>query len=296
VKKDATLNRLTGNDVAGFFVTLPRFEKSLSEKRLSMQMATEATAGSCAFDFARRLGLLPGQPNEEHCEYEIISLDDLVHNGETYCARISRHFLVLLITRHVQEVWQVGNRMYASTDIGQFTLYEHQGRRRVHFEGSIRTTTGSLIPDQVLECIQRVTRGEHKDEKDDQMLECIQRVARGEHKDENGNWLKVRPEDFAVVHQPLMRVVHYLRRSDIEEWTLFKRFANTLAGIVVSIIRDVRTPESFATDLRNGDWREAGARDAAATACERLAASVRVFLAAHDNHLASCGVVRGGSQ
>ena len=82
------------------------------------------------------------------------------------------------------------------------------------------------------------------------------------------------------MHKPLLRVVHYLRRKDIEEWSLLKTFASTLAGIVASIIRAVHSPESFAVALRK-DWMVPGARDAAANASERLAASAQIFSIFH---------------
>jgi hypothetical protein len=93
--------------------------------------------------------------------FETVTMNDLVHNGTTYCARISRHYLVLLISEHVQELWQVDNRTYASTNIGQFTFYEYEGHSLVHFDGSIRTSTTTIIPDQVIEHTQKAACGEY---------------------------------------------------------------------------------------------------------------------------------------
>ena len=161
INNDAAFNSFSGNATSGFTVVLPKFTKELSAIRTKILLDADTRAECCAFDLAGRLGLLRGQSNEVLGQFETVTMNDLVHNGTTYCARISRHYLVLLISEHVQELWQVDNRTYASTDIGQFTFYEYEGRSLVHFDGSIRTSTTTIIPDQVIEHIQKAACGEY---------------------------------------------------------------------------------------------------------------------------------------
>ena len=161
INNDAAFNSFSGNATSGFTVVLPKFTKELSAIRTKILLDADTRAECCAFDLAGRLGLLRGQSNEVLGQFETVTMNDLVHNGTTYCARISRHCLVLLISEHVQELWQVDNWTYASTNIGQFTFYEYEGRSLVHFDESIRTSTTTIIPDQAIEHIQKAACGEY---------------------------------------------------------------------------------------------------------------------------------------
>lgn len=91
VKKDATLNKFFVTKVS---IVVPKFPKRLALRSLKIQTDAKAKTGSCAFELASRLGLLPGQPNERFGEFETVNLADLVHNDETYYAPISCHYLV----------------------------------------------------------------------------------------------------------------------------------------------------------------------------------------------------------
>jgi hypothetical protein len=200
-------------------------------------------------------------------DVETIPLYDLVHNNVTYCARISRHFLVRLISEHVQELWQVGDRTYISTDIGQFMLYAHEGRSLVHFDGSIRTCTVAVVADQA--------------------IEDIQRVANGEAQDRSGTWEKLSINELAAVTAPLPLVVRYLREKDIEEWGLLKTFAGVLGEVVRSVEQAVTEPESFATAFAT-DWLAPGAKDKISNEIERLACCTQLanyYLIAPTNDL-----------
>jgi hypothetical protein len=220
---------LSADATAGFRVTLPKFSKALAGRRLNIQLDSATKFGSCAFELAERLGLLPDQTDNMSNEIENIPLDNLVHTGDRYCARISRHFLVWLISEHVQEIWQAGDRTHASTDIGRFTLYEHEGRPFVHYDGSIRTTTASTIPDQALEDIQQVANG-------------MYRSASGK----DGEMDAYSPNIAVLLLTPFPHVVHYMRHQVIEEFRLLNDFAQVVGDVTGSIIGTAQSPESFA--------------------------------------------------
>ena len=264
LKNDAALNMLSGDPIFGFVVVLPKFSKGLSSTRLDIKLHSTTRFGSCAFDLAERLGLLSNQSSKVLGEVETIPLRDLVHNSVTYCARISRHFLVWLISEHVQELWQLDDRTYISTDIGRFTLYAHEGRSLVHFDGSIRTSTATTIPGQ--------------------SLEDIRRIANGENKDESGTWKKgINKLDFAIACESLPLVVRYLRTKDFEEWCSLGIFADVLGGVVRSIVQSVAAPASFVAALAT-DWLEPGAITEEtmgnATVSVRLASSTQMAISA----------------
>ena len=261
LNKDAVLNMLSGDPINGFTVVLPKFSKGLSGSRLDIQLQSNTRYGSCAFDLAERLGLLSNLSNEILCEVETIPLRDLVHTSITYCARISRHFLVRLISEHVQGLWQVDDRTYISTDIGQFTFYAHEGRSLVHFDGSIRTSTETVIPDQA--------------------LEDIRKVANGDTMNESRTWMKGSISVLAIGCPPRPLVVRYMRTRDIEEWRLLRIFADILGEVVESIVQVVTAPASFAAAFAI-NWFEPGAMDttADATASEGLAISLQMVIKA----------------
>ena len=212
---------------------------------------------------------------------ETIPLRDLVHNSVTYCARISRHFLVWLISEHVQELWQLGDGTYISTDIGQFMLYTHEGRSLVHFDGSIRTSTETVVPDQA--------------------LEDIRNVANQEYKGETTTWKKVPIHDFATVSTPLPFVVHYLRTKDIEEWRLLRIFAGVIGEVVQSIVRAAASPASFVAAFKidwSTSWSEPSAMDTpgSATVSEQLASSMQLVIRSLRTISDSCDIIKGRSR
>ena len=233
LKKDTAINMLSGDSIAGF-VVLPKFSKGLSGSGLKIQLDSTTRFGSCAFDLAERLGLVSNLSNEFLGEVETVFLRDLVHNDETYCARISRHFLVLLISEHVQELWQVGDRTYISTDIGQFMLYSHGGRNLVHFDGSIRRSTATVMQDQDLEVIQRIANGEAK---------------------HISGWRKTNITSLSISIAPLPLAVRYMRTKDIEDWLLRREFAGVVGEIVISVVRAVTAPAAFVAAMAAADWK-----------------------------------------
>jgi hypothetical protein len=243
---------LSGDPNTGFVVVLPKFSKGLSGSGLKIQLESTTRFGSCAFDLAERLGLVSNRSNTILGDVETIPLYDLVHNNVTYCARISRHFLVRLISEHVQELWQGGDQTYISTDIGQFMLYAHEGRSLVHFDGSIRTSTATVIANQA--------------------IEDIQRVANGEYRDQHGTWDQIPIYLHAFTSTPLPLAVRYLSTKDIGEWRLMKVFAGVFGEIVQSVVQDVTEPASFAAAYAE-DWSVPFAVNRAATgsASEKLA-------------------------
>jgi hypothetical protein len=255
---------LSGDPITGFSVVLPKFSKGLSASGLKIQLHSTNRSGSCAFDLAERLGLISNLSNKILGEVETIPLCDLVHNSVTYCARISRHFLVRLISEHVQEIWQVGDRTYVSTNIGQFTLYPHEGRSLVHFDGSIRTSTAAVIANQA--------------------LEDIQRVANGESMIEPGSWQSLPINLFAFAQTPLPLVVHYLRTKDIEEWRSLGVFADVLGDVVQSIAQAVTAPASFAAAYAK-DWLASDTVDRDSNDTEWLAASTQMANALFEKRL-----------
>lgn len=140
-------------------------------------------------------------------------------------------------------------------------------RRRslVHFDGSIRTSTATVITGQA--------------------LEDIQRVANGENKDESGTWHKLPSNLLAIIQTPLPLVIRYMRTKDIEEWRLLKTFAGVLGEVVQSGVRAVTAPASFAAAFAT-DWTVPGSTHSGGlSVTEWLAANTQLASSLFRKHL-----------
>ena len=202
-------------------------------------------AGSCAFDLASRLGLLPGQPNADLGEFEKLPLDQILRRDDRYCARISRHGLVMLISKHLQEITLRDGNIVVLTDIGRFKIYEHDHHTYVHFDGANRSHVIPLVEDQVLDDLIRGARGEYKMENLGITVEDLDTV--GFH------WIKPSltmlsvhavAEVFAIPG-----ALTYVSGEIAQRWDLFKKFSQTLLDAVLTVMDEVEEPANMARAL-----------------------------------------------
>jgi hypothetical protein len=212
IGRDALLN---GYSLDYPTIKVPRFTRDLLSKDLSVDNAAQMGAGSCAFDLAARLGLLPDQPNERFGEFDTFRKEQIIHKGDRYCGRISRHGLVLLISKHLQRIeWEGGNSVVVLTDIGRFKIYEHDDCTYVHFDGSRRLATIPLYTDQMLEDILRAARGEYgfTSRSGDIGWECI----------------SLDELDLIAVTEYLavLRALIYMPGETVQRWELIREFSS----------------------------------------------------------------------
>lgn len=250
----------------------------LSKIDLRIAFPTGIKAGSCAFDLARTLGLLSTQPNNRLADFETVTSNNLVYTDDTYCARIARHYLVLLISEHVQEVWQAGDRTHASTDIGRFTIYERKGRSIVHFDGSSRVSTIPVILQQDIDDIRKMASRSYKYTKSADGADEV-------------HWLQAQPKDFALVHvSGFPTSVRYLSNADIKEWRLMLSFATAVGKAVDALVRGEKVPQIFAEAWAT-DWTQPRLRQAS-TKPEKLALSMQAIALAKSRHANTAGKSR----
>jgi hypothetical protein len=128
----------------GILQPVPRITKALLSRQLSVHPEAQMGAGSCTFDFTARLGLLQGQPNAHLAEFETFPMDRIIHQRDHYCGWISRHGLVLLISKHLQRIEHHDQSSTAiCTDIGCFKISEHNDVTFLHFNVSTRESLTS---------------------------------------------------------------------------------------------------------------------------------------------------------
>lgn len=197
------------------------------------------TAGSCCFDLAWRLGLLPDQPNSGFAEYEQnIPITNVVMRGMCCCARISRHGFVHLVSRFfqsasVQETPGAGNTITINTTIGRFKCYDIDDRTFVHFDASLRSPpVAKLIMNQDMNDIVRAALGQFA------ILDP-----------ETPNWSVIHNDDIPTAATSGLffspNAIMYIPKEKIDTWNLMNKFARQVFTCAMQYIFTLQKPESF---------------------------------------------------
>ncbi|KAF8149157.1 hypothetical protein B0H34DRAFT_197165 [Crassisporium funariophilum] len=204
-------------------------------------------AGSCAFDLASRLSLLPGQINSHLAEYdEGVPIDDIVTRGSCYCGRISRHGLIYLVSQHLQNIslseTSTGTKCIAiSTSLGRFKCYEKDDRTFVHFDGTTRSSYLPLVRDQNLEEILQTAQGQY----------LINDSA--EHRDFIWRQSSMDALEYLATGNfyGIPNAIMYMPRETLDRWKRLKQFSWAMADAMLSVIETVHEPASFVLALNN---------------------------------------------
>jgi hypothetical protein len=214
-------------------------------------------AGSCAFDLAMRLGLIPGQPNAYLAIYDEMPIDDVTFRGNCYCGRISRHGLILLISEHLQSISAERDCLSLSTDIGRFKIYEENDETFVHFDGKTRLSAEPLIANQNLDEIMRCARGEYKfrggqEDVGDVINKLLAASSKEDfaEKEVHCGWGKISEEDLeadtvqSFIESP--NAVIYMSNETLRRWKDFEEFASAVVDAVTNVLDDAKEPAAFA--------------------------------------------------
>lgn len=223
---------------------LPTFTKDLllNITNITTDAAGRPTSGSCCFDLAWRLGLLPGQSNSGFTEYEQgIPISEVVTRGSCCCGRISRHGFVHLVSRFfqhasVQETPGAGTAIIINTTIGRFKCYEIDDRTFVHFDGSTRSSPiTELIDHQELDHILRVARGQYL------MMDSVSFKHTEWGTDSDERIPNCASGNFFGVPNAIM----YMSKEKIAAWKLLSNFGKMVLNCTVQYVDTLREPESF---------------------------------------------------
>ena len=232
-------------------IRIPRFSRSLLLKDLSVDASEPSGARlevSCSYDLASSLRLLPGQENEAFAEYDEIPVDCAVSRGQCYCGRISRHGLVLLVSRHLQDVTMAetasgGSFIVAQTTLGRFEFYKQNDKSFVHFDRGTRSSNIDLVPNQKLEDILKAALG-------------YQYVLNESIDNRNFVWDRcsgeLEVEDLGIGQFFCMPdAVIYMNRNVLESWRRLKRFSDAMVDAMTSVLDELEEPSNFVEALDN---------------------------------------------
>jgi hypothetical protein len=206
---------------------------------------TKMMPHDCYFDITSRLGESPLERNDD------VPIDHIFSRGHCCCRRMSRYGLILLVSRHHQEI-TLGKKLPESitsvimeTSLGRFTYYTHQDRNLVDFDASTRSSSVPLIPNQNMDEILLGARGYYlindtpQSKKfvwrrcsDDSSIDSLERLA-------SGNFFGV-PD--AVIYMP--EVI-------LKKWKRLERFSLALLDAMNCVLEGLHEPASFAAALQN---------------------------------------------
>ena len=231
-------------------IRIPRFSRSLLLKDLSVDTSEPSSARlevSCSYDLASSLRLLPGQENEEFAEYDEVPVDRAISRGQCYCGRISRHGLLFLVSRHLQDVTMAettsgGSSIVIQTTLGRFKFYEQNDKSFVHFDRGIRSSNVDLVPNQKLEDILKTASGQYLVNESSDNMNFIWRRCSGD----------LQVEDLATGHYfGMPDAVIYMNRDVLEIWNRLKRFSDAVVVAMTSVLDELEEPSSFVEALKN---------------------------------------------
>ena len=232
-------------------IRLPRFSKSLLLRDLSVdtgEPSGERLEVSCSYDLASILRLLPGQDNEEFAEYDEVLVDRAVSRSQCYCGRISRHGLLFLISRHLQNITTAettsgGSTIVAQTTLGRFKFYEHNDKPFVHFDRGTRSLTSivDLVPNQTVEDILEAASGRYLVNESSYNMNFVWRRCSSD----------LQVEDLATWHYfGMPNAVIYMGRNVLESWKRLKRFSRAMVDAMTSVLDHLEEPSSFVAALK----------------------------------------------
>ncbi|KAF5323687.1 hypothetical protein D9619_012868 [Psilocybe cf. subviscida] len=240
-EKDSVFNEYSPTEGT---LKLPTFTKDLllNITNVVTDSASRPTSGSCCFDLAWRLGLLPGQPNSGFTEYEPDTpIAEVVTRSTCCCGRISRHGFVHLVSRFfqhasMQESAGSGAIITINTTIGRFKCYEIDDRTFVHFDGSTRSSPiNELVDNQDLDHILRSARGQYL------MMDSVTFKHMEWGTDDEERIPNCASGNFFGVPDAIM----YMTKEKIAAWKLLSDFGKMVLTSTLQYIDTLREPESF---------------------------------------------------
>lgn len=104
--------------------------------------------GSCAFELAGILKLLPGQSRSSLLTTEPTSIQKLICDKDTYYGKSSRHGLFQFITQHFVSLRESSGHIIIQTDLGIFTLIQTDRRLLVRVNSEGKAPSSAVLAPQ----------------------------------------------------------------------------------------------------------------------------------------------------
>ena len=136
------------------------FPKSAFEASTADIMPTpNRIFGSCAFELADLLQLLPGQCRSQEMRTELLSFHDSLHDEETYYCRCSREGLLQLLAQHFFTIQESPEQLSVQTTIELFTLIRTERRLLVRLNANERASNAKAPDNQDYSVLKKCAAG-----------------------------------------------------------------------------------------------------------------------------------------
>jgi len=156
-------NKLNISDVSNrITLEIPVFQDNVFDITTEQILAAsrgDRNFGSCAFELADLLKLLPGQSRSHQLETRVSSLQDLFTDDETYYCRCPRDSTLRLITQHFVSIQEAPGRLYIQTDIGLFTIIRTDRRLLLRVNQNERATDVKAPRNQDYDSLKKCAAG-----------------------------------------------------------------------------------------------------------------------------------------
>jgi hypothetical protein len=130
-----------------------------TEEILQPQEGISRVFGSCAFELADLLQLLPGQPRAGLMETETRSFHELFYDRDTYYAKCSRDALFRLICQHFSSFKESSGNLVVQTSIGTFTIIQTHRLLTVKVCSSEKASSAVAPPNQDYSSLKKCAAG-----------------------------------------------------------------------------------------------------------------------------------------
>ncbi|RXW22520.1 hypothetical protein EST38_g3344 [Candolleomyces aberdarensis] len=255
IRKDSRLNGYNPEDPAT--IQVPRFTFDIisclpfaAQKQFcSSNSPSPSNYGSCAFDLARSLDMLPSQEYGLLLVMVEVEVDKVGRYNDRYCGYLSRHGLVLLASRYARRVSMASGPsggIVIDTSLGRFKVFEHDHRTYVHFDSGMRTAAPAVnvgkqytqsVPD--VDVVRRAAEGRHLARNLYVMPEVINTTPK--------DWKE--PGSVPTIKTAILNVLQDLECSVFlpsklaKEWELVAQFSSDLLQSVAQIFFDIQEPK-----------------------------------------------------
>ncbi|KAJ2929929.1 hypothetical protein H1R20_g7185, partial [Candolleomyces eurysporus] len=237
IRKDSRLNGYNPENPTT--IQVPRFTFDIisclpfapQQQSCSSNSPSPSNYGSCAFDLARSLDLLPTQEYGLLLVMVEVEVDKVGRYNDRYCGYLSRHGLVLLASRYARRVSMASGPsggVIIDTSLGRFKVFENDHRTYVHFDSGMRTAAPAFTVGK-----------QHTQSVPD--VDVIRRSAEGWHLVRN---LYVLPPVIKTTPK------NWGGARLAKEWELVVQFSSDLLQSVAQIFFDIREPKRL-VQLRN---------------------------------------------
>ncbi|RXW15741.1 hypothetical protein EST38_g10110 [Candolleomyces aberdarensis] len=269
IKKDSRLNSYnpdTPTIRVPYFTTdtISRLPTIRQQQPLSQSSPSPPSSyGSCSFELAQSLNLLPFQESSGLLAMAEVEIDQVARYSDRYCGYLSRHGLILLASQYASRICVTpgsgaGGGITIDTSLGRFKIFDHDHATYVHFNSQLCTPTsnkGNQPRDQSvsdMEVIQKAAGGRYLTKDFWNMYEVISTLS--------SSWKD--PDLVPTIEVAMKHVVQptghpvFLDQKVVKEWRQILQYSSDMMKSVFNIFLGIHEPKHLVQLRKNFTQRQ----------------------------------------